>query len=49
MPAHAWPGMTLGERREFLRLYIARVTISRAVPGTHGFDPGRIDIEWRKR
>jgi len=45
----SWPGMTLGERREFLRLFIERVTISRAVPGTHGFDPGRIGIEWRKR
>jgi len=45
----SWPDMTLDERREFLRLFIARVTISRAVPGTHGFDPGRIAIEWRKR
>lgn len=45
----SWPRMELGERREFLRLLIEKVTISRAVPGTRGFDEGRISIEWRKR
>ena len=45
----AWPDMTLDERREFLRLFIARVTIRRARPGTKGFDPGRVGIEWRRR
>jgi DNA invertase Pin-like site-specific DNA recombinase len=45
----AWPAMTLDERREFIRLFIERVTIKRAKPGTKGFDSGRILIEWRKR
>jgi len=45
----SWPDMTLDERRELLRLLIATVTINRARPGTKGFDPGRIGIEWRKR
>jgi site-specific DNA recombinase len=44
-----WPDMTLGEQREFLRLFIARVTIGRARPGLQRFDPDRIAIEWRKR
>lgn len=45
----AWPLMTLGEQREFLRMFIRSVTISRAVPGTRTFDPGRVAIDWRKR
>jgi site-specific DNA recombinase len=45
----SWPDMTLGEQREFLRLFISRVTISRATPGLQRFDPDRIAIEWRKR
>ena len=45
----SWPLMTLGEQREFLRLFIARVTIGRARPGLQRFDPDRITIEWRKR
>ena len=45
----SWPDMTLGERREFLRLFIAKVTVNRARPGTKGFDEGRVVIEWRKR
>jgi site-specific DNA recombinase len=45
----AWPAMTLGEQREFLRLFIAKVTIGRAQPGLQKFDPDRIAIEWRKR
>ena len=45
----AWPDMTLGEQREFLRLFIAKVTIGRARPGLQRFDPDRIAIGWRKR
>jgi site-specific DNA recombinase len=45
----AWPDMTLGERREFLRLCIDQVVISRARPGTAGFDPDRITVHWRQR
>lgn len=45
----SWPDMTLGEQREFLRLFIAKVTIGRARPGLQRFDPDRIAIEWRKR
>ena len=45
----AWPSMTLGERREFVRRGIERVTIGRARPGLQRFDPERITIEWRKR
>lgn len=44
-----WPDMTLDEQREFLRLFIAEVTIDPAVPGTRAFDEGRVRIEWRKR
>jgi DNA invertase Pin-like site-specific DNA recombinase len=47
MARSAWPVMTLDEKREFLRLFIANVTIRRATPGTRGFDPGRVAIEWR--
>lgn len=45
----AWPDMTLDEQREFLRLFIAKVTINRAKPGARSFDDGRVDIAWRKR
>lgn len=46
----AWPDMTLGEQREFLRLFIEKVTVSRAVPGLRHFDgPGRVAVEWRQR
>jgi site-specific DNA recombinase len=45
----SWGDMTLDERREFLRLFIERVTIGRAKPGTRGFDEGRVSIEWRTR
>ncbi|MFD9889352.1 recombinase family protein [Amycolatopsis sp. NPDC059027] len=43
----AWPDMTLDEEREFLRLFIRRVTVRRARPGTTGFDTGRVDIDWQ--
>jgi site-specific DNA recombinase len=45
----SWPDMTLGEKREFIRLFTERVTVSRARPGTQGFDTGRVAIAWRKR
>lgn len=41
-------GLTLDERRAFLRRYITAVTIHRARPGTKGFDAGRVVIDWRK-
>jgi site-specific DNA recombinase len=44
----AWPHMTLDEQREFMRLFLAKVTINRAKPGTKGFDPGRVTIEWKR-
>jgi site-specific DNA recombinase len=44
----AWPAMTLDEQREFLRLFIEKVTIKRATPGTRRFDPDRVEITWRE-
>jgi site-specific DNA recombinase len=43
----AWPDMTLDEKREFIRMFIAKVSVKRARPGTKGFDSNRVDIEWR--
>jgi DNA invertase Pin-like site-specific DNA recombinase len=43
----AWPAMTLDERRELLRMFIERITINRAKPGTRQFDPNRVQITWR--
>lgn len=43
----AWPDMTLDERREFLRLFVEKVVVNRAKPGTKGFDSGRVTVEWR--
>lgn len=46
----AWPLMTLDEQRQFVRLFIARVTIQPAtVRGSKRFESDRIGIEWRKR
>lgn len=45
----AWPDMTLDERREMLRLFIARVTVHRAKPGTKRFDSSRVSIQWVTR
>lgn len=42
----AWPSMTLDERREFLRLFIASVVIAPARPGTRRFDGGRVTVEF---
>lgn len=43
----AWPDMTLDEKREFIRMFITKVTVVRARPGTMGFDENRVRIEWR--
>jgi site-specific DNA recombinase len=43
----AWPAMNLDERREIIGMFIARVAINRAKPGTGKFDPNRVTIEWR--
>lgn len=44
----AWPDMTIDEKREFLRLFITKVTVHRTRPGhPRVFDPERIEIEWR--
>jgi site-specific DNA recombinase len=43
----SWASMTLDEQREFLRMFIAQVTVKRARPGPRAFDPGRDDITWR--
>jgi DNA invertase Pin-like site-specific DNA recombinase len=48
----AWPKMTLGEQREFLRMFIAAVTVSRAtqVGGrSPSVDLGRVAITWRRK
>jgi site-specific DNA recombinase len=46
--AEAWPDMTLDERRAFLRLFVARVTVNRAPRGARVFDGvARVKIEWR--
>lgn len=44
----AWSSMTLDEQREFVRIFVAAVIVNRAVPGTKGYDPGRVTIEWRE-
>lgn len=44
-----WQVMNLDEQREIVGMFVERVTVSRATPGTHGFDDGRVAIEWRKR
>jgi DNA invertase Pin-like site-specific DNA recombinase len=43
----SWESMTLDEQREFVCMFIDKVSISRAKPGTRTIDPGRVDIEWR--
>ena len=35
----SWPDMTLGEQREFIRLFIAKITIGRARPGPAAVRP----------
>jgi hypothetical protein len=44
----AWPDMTVDEKREFLRLFVTKVTVHKARPGhPRVFDAGRVTIEWR--
>ena len=43
----AWPDMTLDEQREFLRLFIRKVTVNRARRGVMKFDDGRVEIDWQ--
>ena len=44
----AWPDMTIDEKREFLRLFISKVTVDKARPGRpRVFDPERLEIAWR--
>ena len=45
----AWPAMTLDEQREFMRLFIDKVIVSRAKEGNSRFDSDRVDIMWLKR
>lgn len=45
----AWPAMTLGEKREMLRLFIDRVVVKPATRGRRGFDDGRVDVEFIER
>jgi DNA invertase Pin-like site-specific DNA recombinase len=43
-----WPVMTLDERREFVRLFIRKITVNRATRASRlGVDTNRIGIEWR--
>lgn len=44
----AWGAMILDERREIIGMFIERVTVKRATPGTRSFDPRRVEIEWRR-
>jgi hypothetical protein len=45
----AWDVMTLDERREIVGMFVGRVVVRRARPGTRGFDPRRVTVEWRAR
>jgi site-specific DNA recombinase len=50
MARSAWPAMLLDERREFVRLFIRKITINRATRSSRlGVDTGRVVIEWRQR
>jgi site-specific DNA recombinase len=44
----SWDSMTLDERRELIRIFIAGVAVNRAKPGTREFDKSRVVIEWRR-
>ncbi|SFQ75395.1 hypothetical protein [Amycolatopsis rubida] len=44
----AWPDMTLDEQREFLRMFIEKVTVVPALPGRpRVYDSDRVKIKWR--
>ena len=42
----AWENMTLDERRELIDMYVEKVVIGPAKPGTRRFDPERVSIVW---
>ncbi|MGH9287037.1 MAG: recombinase family protein [Acidimicrobiales bacterium] len=42
-----WAEMTLDEKRQLVGMFIDRVVVHPAKPGTRRFDPGRVKIEWR--
>jgi site-specific DNA recombinase len=42
-----WGAMNLDERRQIISMFIERVTVVRARPGTMGFDKDRVKITWR--
>jgi site-specific DNA recombinase len=45
----AWPDMTLDEQREFVRMFVERVTVHRVEPGAaRRFNSGRVEIDWRR-
>jgi hypothetical protein len=44
-----WSAMNLDERREIIGMFIEKVVVKRATPGTTGFDPRRVAIVWRTR
>lgn len=45
----AWDAMVLDERREIVSMFIEKVVVSRAKPGTTRFDSGRVEVVWRRR
>ena len=45
----AWPAMSLEERREIVGMFVERVIVHRARPGSNRFDPGRVAVVWRVR
>ena len=45
----SWPGLTLDEQRDLIHRFVERVSVNRAVPGTKGFDSGRVAMEWSHR
>lgn len=42
-----WAEMNLDERRDFISMFVKRVTVVRARPGTMGFDKDRVKVQWR--
>jgi hypothetical protein len=43
----AWDVLNLDERRQLLAIFIDKVIVHRAKPGTERFDPTRVEIIWR--
>jgi DNA invertase Pin-like site-specific DNA recombinase len=44
-----WIALNLDERREIIGMFVDRVIVKRAKPGTRGFDKNRVDIVWQTR